>query len=474
MESKLWEMPRVPSPNRDQVNIPRAPNYEGTAIPEFSNDIDNPVCQYPMGDDDACNTWNEQPISQMTSVPSWVDDALFGPLDSVSNSRAHAKNIRDVGTLGLPDGGGAILNNLVSRGRVSPNHVDQYSLFRFSDPLPGILPSKIDVASLRAANLTLCSLSNDIERGRAKADGVDIPGGCMIVSNGVKSRIQTLELQSLDQNTDFFASDPVLDIESYHDSYAEGAMPDVSRLVEGSAQSLDARGTGFDLLPTPQAESFSLGNGHIPTASSNHDTKDMRAERVYKLSNATSGCGLETATLNEQPIQLNEQELDTVHAMSVTKANSLEIPKSSLNISTELQDTERCSQQKSQNTDGQPSQRKHQEIPYKMGLEKAMIPQFNDTSSSRIHQHGCSDSGTKCEDIKLQRAQRNRESAKRSRLKSKLLHQKMTETYDRLKDENRALKDLVERLVEDCRSAPREVQDRLKAILHEKRAARDK
>jgi Basic region leucine zipper len=100
-------------------------------------------------------------------------------------------------------------------------------------------------------------------------------------------------------------------------------------------------------------------------------------------------------------------------------------------------------------------------------------PPCNDELTARQNEAG-SDSGVKSEDVKLQRAQRNRESAKRSRLKSKLLHQKMTATYDRLRDENRALKGLVEKLVEECRSAPPEVQDRLRTIIHEKQSMKDK
>jgi hypothetical protein len=478
MDSRLWDQPKITSPHEDQANIPPAPNYEGTTLCEFSNNIGSTTCRYSMVDAAACNVWDEPPVSQMTSVPLWVDDALFGPLERVSNSRVHQKNSSDVRALGLPDFGGGIMNNMDARGRVSPIHVDDYSPFRFSDPLPGILPSKIDVASLRAANLNIGSLSNDAGRDRARLAETDVQGGGIFASSGVKSRKQPRQAPSYDQSTDpeLFASDPLIEVDSYHESFAQVSVPDVFKLGPASEQIVDVPGTGFDLPSAPQPDGYSLSNGQITTASDKDDIeKYIRGERGCELPNAIiSGCGFETPIRNEQHIERNEQEPAAMNASSVATEDSPGVSNSPHDLSKELHETEQCSQLKIQNAEHDPKQRSHKEFSSKTGPEKTMIPQFSDMFSSRIHQYGCKDTGTKGEDIKLQRAQRNRESAKRSRLKSKLLHQKMTETYDRLKDENRALKVLVEKLVEDCRSAPREVQDKLKAILHEKRAARDK
>jgi hypothetical protein len=69
------------------------------------------------------------------------------------------------------------------------------------------------------------------------------------------------------------------------------------------------------------------------------------------------------------------------------------------------------------------------------------------------------------EEVKAQRARRNRESAKRSRLKTKLMHQVMSETFERLKDENRALREVVDNLLANCKTAPPDVQEKLGDIL---------
>lgn len=69
------------------------------------------------------------------------------------------------------------------------------------------------------------------------------------------------------------------------------------------------------------------------------------------------------------------------------------------------------------------------------------------------------------EDIKKQRARRNRESARRSRVKSKLHFQKMEDTYVRLRDENHALKNLIEGLLPSFAGSNSEVQARWKTIV---------
>lgn len=70
--------------------------------------------------------------------------------------------------------------------------------------------------------------------------------------------------------------------------------------------------------------------------------------------------------------------------------------------------------------------------------------------------------------IKLQRAIRNRESAKRSRMKNKLLHQRLQDTYNTLKDENDALKRIVANLVRNCTKLSPEMHCKLLGILNDK------
>jgi Basic region leucine zipper len=67
--------------------------------------------------------------------------------------------------------------------------------------------------------------------------------------------------------------------------------------------------------------------------------------------------------------------------------------------------------------------------------------------------------------IKEERARRNRESARRSRLKSKLLRQDMVDTQDRLLEENNALKCLVDGIIETSKDIPFHARDTLLALL---------
>jgi hypothetical protein len=69
------------------------------------------------------------------------------------------------------------------------------------------------------------------------------------------------------------------------------------------------------------------------------------------------------------------------------------------------------------------------------------------------------------EEIKSQRAKRNRESAKRSRMKTKLMHQAMTETFDRLQEENRALRAVIDKLVASAESISVDGQEKQRGIL---------
>lgn len=101
------------------------------------------------------------------------------------------------------------------------------------------------------------------------------------------------------------------------------------------------------------------------------------------------------------------------------------------------------------------SGRDHGEIPPSASKQ----PRRNGVAASHINK-------LSSEDIKSQRAKRNRESAKRSRLKTKLMHQAMSETFERLQDENRALRAVIDKLLSSSETAPREVQERLRTILH--------
>jgi hypothetical protein len=67
--------------------------------------------------------------------------------------------------------------------------------------------------------------------------------------------------------------------------------------------------------------------------------------------------------------------------------------------------------------------------------------------------------------IKGERARRNRESARRSRLKSKVLRQDMVGAQDRLLEESSALKCLVEGIIESSKEIPFHARDTLLALL---------
>lgn len=69
------------------------------------------------------------------------------------------------------------------------------------------------------------------------------------------------------------------------------------------------------------------------------------------------------------------------------------------------------------------------------------------------------------EEIKIQRAKRNRESAKRSRMKTKMIQEAMTTTFRELQEENRALRIVVNRVVACAENEPSDVQDKLNELL---------
>lgn len=116
---------------------------------------------------------------------------------------------------------------------------------------------------------------------------------------------------------------------------------------------------------------------------------------------------------------------------------------------------------------GATCQQKNTSNPDGAHVESSQIP-MNDARSEVImrQQRREMQKDMTSEEIKAEKAKRNRESAKRSRLKTKLNTKRLTECYEGLLRENKELKEAVEILLKpEYTKAPVEVQERMLALI---------
>jgi hypothetical protein len=427
-------------------------------------------------DDVLCGVENEldaQPILQMANVPFWIDDALFGHLDSVLHSPINQKTSEEV-EFGPLDGVVLSSNGKHARFEASAASLVELSPFHVSDRLPGILPQGMQLEQLRTPTLNLDLTARDCVAVSASSDSAQIlsaaeypMAACKLAETHADDIFLTLprsgSLGEMRLDQDFGNRTP--------GSRSRQPVIEMQRAFNPVEEILDFTRPGSGGTHFPQIV------GNLPHGQGGQATMKYAVLNPYKEPTVRAACDPPTSPAlgsmmqDRKHIQLREPRRNGPDSHLLAEdQTSAQLP-ASWHGSSMMHDysdegprrfeREQCHQLISK------------EFSTDINMVASIAPPSNDELTGRQNGAG-SDSGVKSEDVKLQRAQRNRESAKRSRLKSKLLHQKMTATYDRLRDENRALKGLVERLVEECRSAPREVQDRLRTIIHEKQSMKDK